>query len=40
MGGQDANVSKTLHFVTAKWLATPSDARIFAKTTQKTQFAP
>ena len=40
IGGQKANVTKNPQFETAKWLATPSDGRIIAKTTQKTQFAP
>jgi hypothetical protein len=40
IGGQEANVTKNSQFETAKWLATPSDGRIIAKTTQKTQFAP
>jgi hypothetical protein len=40
IGGNEANVSENSQFGTAKWLATPSDGRIIAKTTEKTQFAP
>jgi hypothetical protein len=40
IGGQGANVTEILHWGTAKWLATPSDGRIIATTTEKTQFAP
>lgn len=39
-GGHEANVTKNSHFLTAKWLARPSDGRIIAKKVEKTQFAP
>ncbi len=37
MGGDEANVTKTLLLGTAKWLAAPSDRRKIATTTEKTQ---
>jgi len=40
MGGDEANVTKTLLLGTAKWLATPSDGRKIATTTEKTQYDP
>ena len=40
IGGQEANDTENSQFETAKRLATPSDGRIIAKTTRKTQFAP
>ena len=40
MGGDEANVTKTLLLGTAKWLATPSDGRKIAVATGKTQYDP
>ena len=37
MGGDEANITKTLLWGTAKWLATPSDGRKIAITPEKTQ---
>jgi len=40
MGGDEANITKKLLLGTAKSLATPSDKRKIATTTEKTQYDP
>ena len=40
IGGDEANITKKLLLGTAKWLATPSDGRKIATTTNKTQYDP
>jgi hypothetical protein len=38
MGGDEANVTKKFLLGTAKWLATPSEGRKIATTTEKAQY--